>query len=458
MRVLLWHGYLLSGSGSNVYTANLARAWRAAGHHVLVMCQEANADRLDFVDGMATFSDDNSSIDLSGVEGSAHGVCLVAPPDIGRVLPVYVYDHYEGFDAKRFVDLSDDELDRYTSMNVTAMRTAIASFAPDAIVTGHEVMGPYIAREACRASSHHYLAKLHGSALEYAVKVQERYVPFASSGLNSAAVVVGGSRYMIEAAHRVIPGWLARSAVVNPGCDVELFKPDAHPHKAGRRIGYVGKLIASKGVHNLLAALPLVDVSDFDAVIVGYGGFAEQLEQLWRAISAGDVETVRTIASRGEDGPLEDVLRFVDEGRMDTAYAQRANAIDVSFPGRLDHGPLTDALTTFDVLVAPSVVPEAFGMVAAEAAACGVLPVVPDHSGISEAGAAVEDAIGRPGLLTFPAADPIEGIAAAVSRVLKMPADDLAECGERAIALARARWSWDHVAERLLQLALDRPE
>ncbi len=97
-------------------------------------------------------------------------------------------------------------------------------------------------------------------------------------------------------------------------------------------------------------------------------------------------------------------------------------------------------------------------MVAAEAAACGVLPVVPDHSGISEAGAAVEDAIGLPGLLTFSATDPVEGIAAAVSRVLRMPVDELAQCGERAIELAHDRWAWGHVAERLLQLALDGAE
>ena len=34
-------------------------------------------------------------------------------PDIGRVLPVYVADRYEGFDAKPYPQLSDAELEHY---------------------------------------------------------------------------------------------------------------------------------------------------------------------------------------------------------------------------------------------------------------------------------------------------------------------------------------------------------
>jgi glycosyltransferase involved in cell wall biosynthesis len=99
------------------------------------------------------------------------------------------------------------------------------------------------------------------------------------------------------------------------------------------------------------------------------------------------------------------------------------------------------------------VVPEAFGMVAAEAAACGVLPVVPDHSGIAEAGAAIEERIGMPGFLTFDSHDPVNGIAAAVDRVLSLEPSARAELGRRAAELARERWAWSEVAGRLLSLA-----
>lgn len=432
MKILLWHGYLLRGSGSNVYTANIARAWRDQGHDVLVMCQERDPDVL------TALHDDHAS-----------GSCTVRNPDIGSILPVYVYDHYEGFQAKLFTDLSDDELDDYTQRNVDELVDALTSFDPDAFITGHEVMGPEIARRACADTGHAYLAKLHGSALEYAVKRQERYAALARSGLGAARIVVGGSRYMVTEASAHIPGWTDRAQVVNPGCDIELFRPIERA--AGvPKVGFVGKLIASKGVHDLLAALPLVE-ADHEAIVVGYGGFAEPLQRLSAAVKQGDLDAACALAERGEHERLEPLVRFLDD--PPPGYIARARSRSVTFTGRLEHDRLSPLLPTFDVLVVPSVVPEAFGMVAAEAAACGVLSVVPNHSGIGEAGAAIEEAIGRPGLLTYDAADPVRGIAAAVDRVLSLSASERREAERAATELARDRWSWEHVARTLLELA-----
>jgi hypothetical protein len=47
VRILLWHGYLLGGTGSNVYTRALAREWSRAGHDVTVVCQEPQPERYD---------------------------------------------------------------------------------------------------------------------------------------------------------------------------------------------------------------------------------------------------------------------------------------------------------------------------------------------------------------------------------------------------------------------------
>ena len=52
--------------------------------------------------------------------------------------------------------------------------------------------------------------------------------------------------------------------------------------------------------------------------------------------------------------------------------------------GRLEHSELADVLPAADAMAMPSTFPEAFGMVAAEAAACGALPVVAGHSGMAE--------------------------------------------------------------------------
>ena len=43
MRVLIFHGYLLRGTGSNVYNANLAQALARLGHEVHLLCQDREA-------------------------------------------------------------------------------------------------------------------------------------------------------------------------------------------------------------------------------------------------------------------------------------------------------------------------------------------------------------------------------------------------------------------------------
>ncbi|MGI8775033.1 MAG: glycosyltransferase [Actinomycetota bacterium] len=451
MKILVWHGWLLTGSGSNVYNANIARCWRTAGHDVLLVCQDGDAHLLPFVDGVGAMTAGNSSFELTptGAEPVA-GSCVVVRPDIGRLLPVFVYDAYRGFEVKRFVDLTGEELDGYVEHNVRALAALIETWGPDAIITGHEVMGPEIARRACEQAGTRYLAKLHGSGLEYAVKLQGRYRELAASGLNGANVVVGGSEYMVQAAGAVIPGeWQQCARVVNPGCDVELFKP-VDRRSSALTVAYVGKLIASKGVHDLLAALGLTTRA-LRSVVVGYGGFENELHILAAALQKGDLDSARAIAERGEGLPLKHLSDFLRD--PPPGFFERMSRVEVEFTGRLEHGPLSLLLPTFDVLVVPSVLPEAFGMVAAEAAACGVLPIVPDHSGIAEAGAAVEQAIGAPGLLTFDSNDPIRGIADAIDRVLTIPVSQRAEMGRAAADLAHERWSWERVSTRLLGLA-----
>lgn len=454
MRILLWHGYLLRGSGSNVYTANIARTWRAQGHDVLVMCQEKDATGLDFVDELGAFDATNAAFSTQPIDvPAAEGRCRVVSPFIDDLLPVYVYDEYPGFTVKTFPDLDARELERYTGLNVTALESALDDFSPDAFITGHEVMGPFIAREATRGRDVGYLAKLHGSALEWAVKKQERYRTYAIQGLGSARVVAGGSEYMVREASKHVPGWSDRAAVVNPGCDTELFRPRPHPG-GPPTVGFVGKLMEPKGVHHLLAALALIEAEDLHAVIVGYGGFGSGLAELARALGAGDLDAILAIAARGEHGNVLPHLRaFLDSGDADGAYFDRASRLDVAFPGRLEHGPLAEVLPTFDVLAVPSVVPEAFGMVAAEAAACGVLPVVPDHSGIGEVGRTIERELDCEGLLVFDHTDPIRSQARRLEAVLALPASERMELGTAAAALARARWSWEHVADRLRELA-----
>ena len=102
MRILLWHGYLLGGTGSNVYTRMLAREWSGAGHDVTVLSQEPHPERYD-LGGAATLR-----------------------PDVGGLLPVFVLDRYEGYDVRRVQDCTRAELDAWVEANAAASAVAPA--------------------------------------------------------------------------------------------------------------------------------------------------------------------------------------------------------------------------------------------------------------------------------------------------------------------------------------------
>ena len=110
---------------------------------------------------------------------------------------------------------------------------------------------------------------------------------------------------------------------------------------------------------------------------------------------SGDLAAVRGLAERGRQleggapGPLSMLIAFLDRLQADGAadeYARAARgaAGTVSFTGRLEHADLVELLPACEAQVVPSTFPESFGMVAAEAAACGALPISADHSGLAE--------------------------------------------------------------------------
>src|SRR5881275_3066964 len=113
VRVLVFHGYLLRGTGSNVYNAELAAALARLGHEVHLVCQEREPLELDFVDAAGDW--DGGELRVETRQEPAR--CTTYRPDIGGLLPVYVADRYAGFDARPFPELDDGQLARYLEAN-----------------------------------------------------------------------------------------------------------------------------------------------------------------------------------------------------------------------------------------------------------------------------------------------------------------------------------------------------
>ena len=506
MRICLWHGWLLEGSGSNVYTARITEILRGRGHDVLLLCQQPDPERFPFVDAWGTVSGDGVTELRPTDAPAASGRAVVLRPRIGSLLPVFV-DEYSELEVKRFPDLSEAELDTYLSCNVEALRAAVEWHGglPDAAIIGHAVAGPAIAHRALGAGR--YVAKLHGSDLEYAVRLQERYRTLAAEGLEAARAVVGTSDDVIARATALVPGIRDHMVKIAPGVEVDRFRPlprrealtklrdrlqadsdaangrpaelDAQVAQAvdardarkldalafrydqtapdpdaaarietligfeGPLVAYFGKLIVEKGAERVIEAgarLPL----DARTAVVGFGRFREWLQGLVVAIDDGDARAERWLADSCGMQLEFDVLP-PPTGRLRDR---------ITFTGRFDHRYAPLALAGLDVQVVPSTVPEAFGMVAAEGASAGTFPLVARHSGLAEVAAALETAIGRPGLLGFEPGPAATGrLLIAIERILAIPQEERRELSATLSGFVAREWTWDRTAERLLEVA-----
>jgi glycosyltransferase involved in cell wall biosynthesis len=408
VRIVVWHGYLLGGTGSNVYTRALAREWGRAGHEVVIVCQERHPEVYD-----------------------VGGAQVVVPELPDRLLPTFVLDRYEGLEPKLLQDFTLDERARYVEANARAVRELLPA---DLVFTNHVLMGGPVGA----ATGVPFRVKAHGSELEYSMRGRPELERWGAETLAYAERVFVGSDHIRSVLEDVV-GDVANVYEVSPGVDVDEFVPqerapalaalieearndpddgdERHPDPGNAErfaeffaadaptVVYFGKLIENKGVHVLLEALQGLDAQ---AVIVGFGDYRAELEAL------------------APPGTL--------------------------FTGALEHRHLVHLLPLADVAVVPSIFPEAFGMVAAEAASAGVPPVVANHSGLAEvaAGIAAEYPPERAHLVAFPNGD-VDALRDRLRELLALPEDERLALGLDARRAVERHWSWARVAERLLE-------
>ena len=418
MRILLWHGYLLGGTGSNVYTRSLAREWARAGHDVTVLSQEPHPERYDL------------------------GGAAAARPDVGGFLPVFVLDRYEGFDdVRRLPDCTRDELERWVGANADAVRGLLPA---DLVFTNHVLLGGPVGV----AAGAQFAVKAHGSELEYAMRGSAELSAWGAAALAAARATFVGSEH-IRSVVADVCGHTERVFEVPPGVDVDVWRPEARdvararlldearndrPNPGNREeripddgnaerleaflagdeptIVYFGKLIEQKGVHVLVEAMQRVDAR---LVVVGFGP---------------------------ERGALEGLAA--------------ANGVRVLFTGPLEHRHLRHLLAFADACVVPSIFPEAFGMVAAEAAAAGCPPIVARHSGLAEVAAGLEAELPAhlAPLVSAPTGDAV-ALRERLEMLLALPSDDRELLRTTVRRAVEARWSWAGIAQRLLDLSGD---
>ncbi len=471
--ICILHGYLLEGSGSNLWTRLIIEALCRQGHTVHLMAQENHPARYPFISEYRRYFADGSveSTLLHDPDGGGH--CVLHKPILGDMIPVYVWDRYEEFARViPMVELTDAEIESYIDLNARVLARVVAENGITALHANHSVLMPQVARRVSIEMGVPFAVMPHGSALEYAVKRDVRYHRLAESSFTDAARIFVHGEEMRSRVRQTLPNVKDLEAKFNDlhlGVDTTQFEPatraerpariaslraalaslprgrtawqtaalraglrpalfgseldgvlskvQAYDNKApdedveeklssidwlnGRTLLYVGRLISTKGIQGVLAALPLLlqQAPDLRLILVGHGPLREPLEAMLWAMEHGDMALLDHIADegrtlerapQGESGgtSLTQVRYFLDQlrerGHMD-AYMEACRSVrsdTVVFTGYLTHRELHHLFPCCDAAIFPSVVKEAGPLVFLEALAAGAFPLGTDFGGM----------------------------------------------------------------------------
>ncbi len=367
------HGYLLEGSGSNLWTRSIIQSLCRAGHTIHLVCQEPHPERYDFIAEAHVYRLQGDVVTTLARDVPYAGRCIMHKPELGDTLPVYVWDKYEEFArVVPMVELPTAEIEQYIARNVAIVERIVAEHDITVMQANHLVLMSVVAQRVGVP----YVIMPHGSALEYAVRPDARFQAYARIALRDARMLLVSSDELGERVRALFADVLPEIREIRVGVDTASFHPVERADRLrnieraaqlladqprtddpdiklpdpdaiaklrsidwvhDRTLIYVGRLIEEKGVHHLIDAMP---------EILRHNPRA-------RLIVAGH-------------GPLRDRLH---------------DAPATDFLGYLTHRELSWIMPCCDVGVFPSLVRESGPMVFLEALSSGCFPVATYFAG-----------------------------------------------------------------------------
>lgn len=227
--ICLLHGYLLEGSGSNLWTRAMAQALCRTGHGLHLVCQEAHPEAYDFIAAARIYGPDGAVTTLFERETPYPARCVLHKPILGDTLPVYVPDHYDEFTrVVPMVELPDAEVEHYLDRNVAVVERVVREHRIASLHANHAVLMSVVAERVGAATGIPFAVMPHGSAIEYAVKKDLRFHALAAHAFDRAShVFVHGP----EMRQRVIetfpdrPSLASKIVTLNLGVDTAAFAP-----------------------------------------------------------------------------------------------------------------------------------------------------------------------------------------------------------------------------------------
>lgn len=328
MKVLLINHFPLQGSGSGIYTMNIANELVKNGHDVFVIDIDNTIDNNNYNFQRRTIICDstlNSHYDLE-----FNFPCFTTHPR----------------STTTYYDLTEEEIETYVNTFIKVTAEIVKQFKPDVIHAQHMWVTPYAALK----SGVPYVITVHGTDL-MGFKNDKRYHKYAIEAADNAKKIITISRQVHNDTLELYNLPEDKLALNPNGFDDDIFrikktdtstlKKKFNLEKYSKIVSFVGKFTDFKGIDVLINAARIATdkIPNLAFVLAGDGGLRGQMESLAKALA------------------------------LDNIY----------FLGHQDQNSVSDLYNLADISVVPSRI-EPFGLVAIEALACGT-PVVATNAG-----------------------------------------------------------------------------
>jgi len=328
LRLAIYHGYELSGSGSNEYTRYLARTLAALGHDISLICHEPNPAVFRFVSRATSYSVEGEPRLLFRRDGDGPGSVALHQLPRTSCYPVYLEDKQRAGNVKAFPELTATELNEYHAAGAAVVERAILDDRCELLHVNHLVYQARIALDACRRAGVPYYIVPHGSSIEYTVRRDPRYVDAARRAILGSTGLVWISPEVRDRVLGLFPDLrseiLDRSRSVGVGTDTSLFQPLAPDERPGA-------------------------FSELAAAHARGGKTAKQRSELRRLLDGGEIESVRRYRDAYDHKlpdddlpaildripPEDDLLLFV--GAL--TCGKGVQSLIAAMPGILDRNP-----------------------------------------------------------------------------------------------------------------------
>lgn len=393
MRILLPNHFPLEGSGSGIYTQNVARQLERQGHNALVITP-------------AHEPQEGFPFEVRSILFSPAGEARDGEYRLPFNFPCFTT---HPISTTRYAELNEGQRERYIQAFEDEIQRAVEDWSPDLIHAQHLWVAPYAASK----TGVPYIATAHGTDL-MGYREYPHWRAIAEQGVRKARMVIAVSRQVAAEAKQIYGLPEGRVRVVMNGFDQNIFRPiSVDIGRLLRRHGissepealitFVGKLTRFKGVDVLLEAAGIYE-REFEGALTLIVG----------------------------DGELR--------GRLE-AQAVDLGLKGVRFLGHLSQVQVAELLNAADVSVVPSRV-EPFGLVAVEALACGTPVVATNEGGLPEF---VDERVGA----LVDVGDP-HGLADAILR--EVCTDAKGRKGAFAAEYALKRFSWSGRVAEIIEL------